>query len=155
MTRAATAHHEAGHAVVAVLFSFNVEYATIRPNGITVGHVKCWPRGRLDLDSGTPVMTRKMEQLVTVILAGDIAQRIYSPRSSRTWQTTSDRSAATDIALAKCGSSESATAFISWRTIVARDIVKGRWPIICKVAAALLDRETLSGDELRQIIFSR
>lgn len=154
MRRDAKAYHEAGHAVVAFFNRFRIDFATIRRSGDAEGMVMLKP-GRLDLDSATPVMRQKVERWIIVTLAGDIAQRKFAPRSSRQWQTTSDRAAAADLALSVCGSGESATAYLAWLQIVTRDIVDGRWPMIDRVARELLAKETISGDEVRAAIMAR
>lgn len=148
----ATAHHEAGHAVVAFLLGFRVTSATIVPGSDYAGMVVYRPRGKVDLKSATAVMRIKAEDWIISILAGDIAQRRYDPRSSRHWHGTADRSHATDIALSLCGSGESATAYLAWLSIRTKDMVHGRWPIVEKIATLLLERKTISGDELRAAI---
>lgn len=152
MNRQSTAYHEAGHAVVAFFNGFRIEYATIRRDGDTAGMVKVKPRGKLDIESASPVMRDKVERWIVMTLAGDIAQRKFASRSSRTWQTTADRLTATDLALSVCGSGESATAYIAWLQIVAREIIEARWVFVERVATALLEKETISGNEIRAAI---
>jgi ATP-dependent Zn protease len=147
-----TAYHEAGHAVVAFFMRHRIEFATIKPTAEYQGLVKSKPRGKLDLDSATPAMRIKLEDVLIMLLAGDIAQRRFAPRSSRNWQTTEDRQTAADLALSICGTGESATAYIAWLTIRARDIVHGRWSLVERVANALLERETISGEDIRTLI---
>jgi hypothetical protein len=155
MNREATAFHEAGHAVVAFFNGFRIDYATIRQNGDYHGMVMVKPRGRLDLDSATPAMRQKVERWIIFVLAGDVAQRKFAPRSSRRWHTTSDRASAVDLALSVCGSGESATAYLAWLQIVTRDIVDRRWPMIERVARELLAKEKITGEEVRAAIMAR
>lgn len=152
MRKEVVAHHEAGHAVAAFLYHFKIDFATIKSDGDAAGMVRCYPRGKMDLYSASPIMRNKIERNIIVTLAGDIAQRKFAPRSSRSWQLTADRSAASNMALSVCGTGESATAYLAWLYIVARDQVHGRWNLVERVASALLDRETLSGDDLRHVI---
>ncbi|RUW01101.1 MULTISPECIES: hypothetical protein [unclassified Mesorhizobium] len=152
MNLKATAYHEAGHAVVAFLQFFKIEFATIKPAGEAAGMVKSMARGKVDPDIATPAMRAKIEALIIVTLAGDIAQRKHQAKSVRRWHASADRQQAADLALSICGSGESATAYLAWLDIVTRNIVEGRWSVIERVAAALLERETLTGDELRAVI---
>lgn len=144
----ATAYHEAGHAVAAFFFGFHIKSATVLAADDYLGRVDSRPKGKLDFGSNTPAMRIKAEKFIIVTLAGDIAQRRFNPRSSRTWQTTSDRALAADLALTVCGSGESATAYLAWLSIRARDIIHGRWDTVEKVARLLLDRKTVTGQEL-------
>lgn len=154
MNRTTTAYHEAGHAVVAFFSGFRIEYATILPGDGFSGMMKARPQGRFSLDSATPAMRQKTENWILITLAGDIAQRKHAPRSSRQWHTTADRQAATDLALSVCGNGESATAYLAWLNIVARQLIEGRWDLVDRVAKVLLDRERITGDELRAIILT-
>lgn len=148
----ATAYHEAGHAVAAFFFGFRIKSATVLAADDYLGRVDCQPKGRLDLGSNTPAMRIKAEKFIIVTLAGDISQRRFNPRSSRKWQTTSDRALAADLALTMCGSEESSTAYLAWLSIRARDIIHGRWGTVEKVAHLLLDRRTVTGEELSAAI---
>jgi hypothetical protein len=67
---------------------------------------------------------------------------------------TADRRQASELALAVCGTGESATAYLAWLYIVARNIVDGRWSAIERVAAALLQSETLTGEQVWQVLLS-
>jgi hypothetical protein len=51
-----------------------------------------------------------------------------------------------------CLDHKSATAYLAWLSIRARDVVHGRWPIFEKVATLLLEQKTISGYELRAAI---
>lgn len=153
--RETTAYHEAGHAVAAFLNGFEIEFATIKRCGDAAGMVKALPKGKLDLRNGSPHMRAKIESCLIMTLAGDAAQRKFAPRSSRNWQTSSDRESATDMALAVCGTGESATAYIAWLAIVTRDLIQSRWQSVERVAAALLEKETLSGQEVREAIIGQ
>lgn len=150
MNREATAYHEAGHVVVALLEGLEIEYATIKASGHRAGHVKLRGKTRR-----TTASRLKLEGLIIVALAGDIAQRRFAPRSSRSWQTTGDRRDAVDMALSICGSGESATAYLAWLTIVTRDLVHGRWDCVERVAEALMQSVNLSGDELWELVAGR
>lgn len=159
-SREATAHHEAGHAVMAFLLGHKVRSVTIVPGATPDGEqyqgmVHSTPRGRVDFYSNTPAMRIKIEHVIMVTLAGDIAQRKFRPRSSRTWHASADRTTAADMALSLCGSGEQTSAFLAWLHIRTRDIIHDRWRVVKSVAAALLERETLTGEELRQVIFGR
>lgn len=159
-TREASAYHEAGHAVMAFLLGHRITSVTIKP-GVTAegesysGMVYSRPRGRIDFDVSTPAMRIKVENMIMVTLAGDVAQRRFNPRSSRNWHASADRSAAADMAFSQTSSGEQATAFLAWLHIRTRDVIHGRWNVVERVAAALMDRETLSATDLREVIFGR
>ena len=138
------------------LFGYRITSATIVPGKDYDGMVRQRPRGRMDLDDvATPQMRHKIERNIIVLLAGDIAQRKFAPRSARRWHTTADRRAAATLALSICGSGKSATAYIAWLHIVTSDLVEARWKVIQRLATELLERKTLTGDEIRDCIFSR
>jgi ATP-dependent Zn protease len=80
----ATAYHEAGHAVAALVYGLAVRAATIIPApGVTrsVGHANPSRGIQLDFDD-SPRARRRAETSIIVCLAGPAAQRRYSARSS-------------------------------------------------------------------------
>ena len=64
----------------------------------------------------------------------------------------SDHAHAADMALRLNGSQETTEAHLAWLALVARDEVAVLWPIIDKVAAALLEHSTLSASELKGVM---
>lgn len=113
MRKEVVAYHEAGHAVTAFFQRFIIEFATVEPSGDAAGMVRTYPRGKIDFASASPVMRDKIERNIVVTRAGDIAQRKFAPRCSRSWQAKADRHAAVDMVLSICGGGESATAYLA------------------------------------------
>lgn len=150
----ASAYHEAGHAVIAYMFGYKPQAATIIPTIDTAGSVS-HPnplRGiRLDID-GSDRARLRVEKAIIICLAGPLAQRHHNRRSWRSYHGQSDYELINELALRICGSAEQASAFLKWLEIVAHDLVKMHWRQITKVAMALLERTRLSADELRVTI---
>ena len=44
-------------------------------------------------------------------------------------------------------------AWPGWDAVQARDFVKARWDAIQRVAAALLEQQTLDADQVRRLVF--
>lgn len=149
----ATAYHEAGHVVAAWRMRLALMGATVVATEDTLGSAK--------KNSGLSVMDEvfdesgsfatRVERSIIVALAGDAAQRHYSPRSWRGDQD--DIDGAIELASQVCEDSEVANAYLAYLSVVARSLVTGpRWPVVRAVAEALLDQGTLSGDECRAVI---
>jgi hypothetical protein len=75
--REIAAHHEAGHAVVALAFDATNLLASIRPRGISAGRV-----------AHGPLPYRAADVVLFITLAGPFAHRRFAPRSN--WVTTRD-----------------------------------------------------------------
>ena len=64
----------------------------------------------------------------------------------------SDHEHAADLALRLNGSSQATDAHLKYLAIVAGDMVATSWPVIERVARALLERQTLKGSEISTIL---
>lgn len=146
----ATAFHEAGHAVIAWRFRLKVRSATIVPTIGTSGEVaSASPLRGIHLDhDGSDRAHQRAETAIIVYLAGPAAQRRHSPHSWRSYHGRIDHSAAADLALRLNGSVEVTNAHLKYLVIVARDMVAASWAHIERVADALVERGTLTGDEV-------
>ncbi len=142
---AATAHHEAGHAVAAMVRNVQVKYATIAPSGDSVGYIRLLGR--------VPTQVGAMHNRGLIALAGEAAQRRFSPRSVRRHHGGSDREAVRRFALDASGSAKVAQCLVDLWQAQADDLVQTRWAAIQRIAAALLERQTLDGAELRRLVF--
>ena len=143
--RAATAYHEAGHAVVAWRLGFKVRRVTITPGEDHDGFAEHDSplRGiHLDIDNSDRARLRA-EKAIMICLAGTLAQRRFAPRSVRLWQGESDRDLATDLALRINGSGEAATAFLAWLNLRTADLIEAAWDSVEALAGALLEHRTL------------
>ncbi len=142
--REATAHHEAGHAVIALQLNVPFKHVTIAEHGDSAGHV-------LFL---TPARTLgRAHRRGIVSMAGEAAQRRFNPRSIRRHHGEGDRETVVDYALAWSGGSlEAAEKWAQLWDVLATNLVKGRWQTIQQVAAALLERQTLSHKDCRLLL---
>ena len=135
----AVAHHEAGHAVAAIVSHVAIEYVTIEADGEARGRVRCRK------------LPRTFEQRHTrgmIAVAGLAAQRRFNPRSLRWQHGAGDRNEVAVHAMQVAGSAAQVRAVTTLWEIQARDFVEHRWPDIQRVAAALLERKTLTGGEV-------
>jgi hypothetical protein len=153
----ATAYHEAGHAVIAYMLGYQPQSVTIVPAVDTAGHIiQTNPLHGFQLDiDGSDEARLRIESLITICFAGPIAQKRYNPRSWRRAHGEWDYGKITELGLGVCGSDEQANAFIRWREIVARDMVRAHWLRIQLVAGQLIERESLSHTDLDAIIVPR
>ena len=148
--RQANAHHEAGHAVIAYALGYKPTSATIVPSRDVRGIVsRPSPlRGiKLDID-GSDRARLRVERAIQICLAGPLAQQRYRRSSWRRYHGGSDFDTARDLALHVCGSGEQATAFLRWLEITTRERVETYWVYIARVAALLLERESLTGTDI-------
>jgi len=151
-----TAFHEAGQVVAAWRIEIPLETATIAPTKTMAGSpLSKNPLRGVILDYEDSDRARLLaEKAIIVALAGQAAQRRYNPRSWRSYHGDDDRKIAVDLALRLNGSSEATSAYIKWLEIRAHDIIKQRWRQVEAVANALLEKGTLSGEELRAVILA-
>jgi len=157
---ATTAYHEAGHAVADFYLRFKIRKVTIRPEREKRHeyHGYCQRQGRSYLDridiEVTPVKQNRIFNRIIAIAAGYVAQKRFSPRSVRRWHTSGDEQMAADLALYVTDPT-GVEYLLRWLYHCAENLVEVRWGDICAVADALLERKTLSGDEVREIINRR
>lgn len=142
-TLAITAHHEAGHAVAAFFRGVRIKHVTILADQGSAGHVRFLGR------PGRGVA--QMHKRGVVALAGEAAQRRFSPCSVRRHHGAGDRGAVLAFALDCTGSTEQAELLARLWEVQARDLVELRWPSVQRVAAALLERETLDAGEVLRL----
>jgi len=144
-TLAATAYHEAGHAVAAIVRGVRVKHATIAPGENSAGHIRLLGR--------VPKQIGAMHNRGMIALAGEAAQRRFSPRSVRQHHGGSDRDAVRRFALDASGSAEVAQCLVDLWQAQANDLVQARWAVIQRVAAALLEKQMVGGAELQRLVF--
>ena len=147
-TRAATAHHEAGHAVAAIMKQVSFKLVTINPDHLhgSSGHVQF-----LRFGEGFEALHRG----AVVVLAGEVAQRRYSPRSARKHHGSGDRSVVADHALKMAGSARVADLHVRLWQQQAVELVEARWEQVTRVAAALLEHRILTQAECLEIAVRR
>lgn len=141
---AATAHHEAGHAVAAVLKNVGFHQVSIVSEAGSAGHVKFLRPARKLED----VHKRGM-----IALAAEAAQRRFNPRSARRYHGSGDREAVVIYATDVTGSARQAQALLRLWEIQAQEFAEARWFQIQRVAGALLEHQTLLAAQARQLVF--
>ena len=148
--REITAYHEAGHAVVARMLYVRVKSVTIRPDVGSSGMTK------LDL------RYLNNDKQVLITLAGPYAQRRFAPRSR--WRSSStsvvtlnsgwDFDTVTGLIYDEHGNGDAAKFYRRYAEAKAKQLVDRGWRRIEAVAKALLERETLTGTEMSQVILT-
>jgi len=148
------AYHEAGHAV-AYWYFFNgprFKYVTIKPEeaawGRIVGRLSRW---NPDEDSGVRFFVRSRDRIIRS-LAGPAAERRLRGKYDHRGAS-GDWSAVADLVFNMTGSERQATALMRYFDIVTEEFIEFRWHDIEVVAAALLERTTLTYKEVQQILF--
>ena len=142
--RWSTAFHEAGHVVASSRHGLEVHGATIVREADVDGWVENDNplRGvRLDWDDSARAL-RRAQLAIIVCLSGPEAQRQYNPRSWHSRHGASDHKLAAHIAMNVNASNEAANGYLRWLEIVARDEIALSWPLIERVASALVERHT-------------
>jgi hypothetical protein len=150
--RAATAFHEAGHAIVAWSLGVGVKGVSIVPDADSTGrchHARLFRKKYPELDDSLRAAVR-MQKNVMIALAGLIAKGMYRARSVRHYHAHADHATAVDIALHLTSSVEEAAALIKWLEIRTRNVLRLRWPMVERLAKELLSKDTLNGAELKR-----
>jgi len=178
-SRRLTAFHEGGHALVALRTpgAMPLHKATIMPRGSSLGMVQQLP----DKDE-TSISLRQMRARLDVCMGGRVAEELAFGPDAVTSGARSDLQQATALArhmVAECGMSDVIGPVCvadgpagRWRPSAAtervvddevrrmlresearvRELLGSARAELCAVAAALLERETLTGDEVRAVV---
>lgn len=157
--RRATAHHEAGHAVIVWRLHLGMpEFVSIRidEKDDTSGRIVYDCRVEFDGDDDDQTH-RCAEKMALAALAGPAAQLRYAPGSyDHDWQGVhwgrGDYDIASDIVFRLNGSSKAAALHLKYLEKHAGLLVEQYWADIEKVAAALLEKETLDQDQLGALL---
>jgi ATP-dependent Zn protease len=135
------AYHEAGHAVIGHVLGCEVRMATIKPKYSSLGSADVQPGGAVDVATAH----------IKVDLAGPLAERLVSPHSffdlihrgsQKDWRS----------AWKAAQRDEDVILGLIHET---KALVQRHREAIARVAAALLERETLTGDDIRRIAGGR
>jgi hypothetical protein len=140
---AATAHHEAGHAVASIVAMVPFKHVTVGQAAESFGHVLYF---RKALSLG------QMHKRGMIALAGEASERRFNPRSIRKHHGAGDRAAVVDYALQCSGSPAQAEALVNLWSIQAAELVEGRWREIETLANALMERSQLNYDEALHVV---
>jgi hypothetical protein len=167
MQRRLAAYHEAGHAVAAHELYCRINAVTIVPSKSHSGRLiyqSLLARVDIEFEVDRDKVRRnygRLEDTIVIALAGPFAQRHHAPRSR--WRVGGgivkgmlDRGTDFDVVSGLIfkfyGNAAVAKAY--WEYVKARteSFVDGHWPRIDAVAECLLERGTISHDELREAI---
>lgn len=124
--------HESGHAVVALVTGLGVRFASIEVGREEV--VTDWRRSR--------VQRPCIEERVMFHIAGWAAERRYAPALTQ-WHNSRDDFDRADELL-QCRDA----ALLMRET---DDLIRQHWPVVEVIARALLERTTLSGEEILEV----
>jgi len=141
--RVKIAYHEAGHAVAAVVLGLEVEMASIVPEGDILGHVVA-PE---PIDSSLECWIAR----ATMLWCGPLAaQRHFGAFID---DGGSDDHESIDVFgdCAAIGAGELG-GFKEWTRARAMSVLNANWSAVTAVALALLEHDTLTGDEIRQLV---
>lgn len=149
--KAVSAHHESGHATVAVLIDKPFKTVSII---FRKGDGSC-SKGRMDYDSEFWEEGRflKPEVKLLTAFAGARAQQRFAPNSHWRYSGITDWSGAEAwLKQRHAMEGEELHAFMTRVDAHAYQLVKEHWDDICRVAAALLVRKTMDENEVRRIM---
>jgi hypothetical protein len=143
--RVKIAYHEAGHAVAAVALGFDVEVASIVPDDDCIlGHVIVPVSDDRDLEYWI--------RRATMLWCGPLAaQRHPGTFLDDDGGGDDHQSIAVYGDCAAIGSGES-DGFKVWTRARAMSILNANWSAVAAVALALLEHDTLTGGEIRQLV---
>jgi ATP-dependent Zn protease len=141
LERQDAAYHESGHLCVAWALGAEVFKGTIRPYGLFRGLAIY---GHDQAGEGADC------NRVVSLLAGQIAERRFNPRSGDGAE--GDRERVSRLLVAMCRSPAAAKIVRAECAVRAEKLVAANWDAIEAVALALIEHETLSGDELNLLL---
>ena len=149
----ATAFHEAGHVAAAWSRGLKIHSATIDPTPGFRGHtLHANPLRGIRFNLSLARVRDRAESAIVVYLAGPEAQQRHNPRSWRAHHGASDFGQAFDLATGLNSSDEAVNAYLDWLTIVTRDEIAALWPLVEKVAHALVRERTLTAEEVKALL---
>ncbi len=147
-----TAYHEAGHAVIMILYGIRFERVTIAADEDALGHVlrANAPWFNPDWDT-SPFAQHYIRARITGSLAGPLAEKELSGEFN-TVGASSDHAHAADLALYATSSPEDSSALLARLEQDAEEDVGAFWWHIDAVAKALLAKQSLSEAEVGEIM---
>jgi ATP-dependent Zn protease len=148
MRRRSIAYHEAGHAVVAYRLGIEVEHVTIVPDHDSRGH---FVHADLFCAPGCGSDRANLERAIKISLAGPLAQARLLRRLDRRRGGRQDYDCASGLARYLAGSAGERE-FLRYQERRTHALVDHFWNEIELVAQALIERDQLSGAEVKDII---
>ena len=152
----ATAYHEAGHAVVALRTHYAPKPKKISiipiPDERILSEVSYYKRMFDENGYFQPVEEKRIQCSIMSLFAGEIAEKKFTGRNDHVGSQTDFDNAI------KYGELLYTTGLLGdlfdWLSVLTEAIVNKYWHEIEKVAEVLLEKKTLSGKELKEIIIS-
>ncbi len=149
----ATAYHEAGHAVADWRHGFKVKRATVVPKNDALGSVSSVSRlhfRTLEYTNPSGARIGRYHEMIVSLLAGRAAQRRFKPQSIRSCQASSDLRGVMEILTRLHGYDDEQKHAFRYLEARARKLVSHpqNWRMIQDVAKALIERRTMTGDEV-------
>lgn len=152
--REGTAYHEASHATIATVHSITVRKCTIVGpiSGLSLGHVELETYSPTDAAWDDPARL-VIERYAMVDLAGCAAEDqagLGAPRES--WDVHRADARRTLLPIRPFPGEPALSAHVAYLEARTRALVAANWPAIEAVADALRLKDTLTGDEVREIV---
>jgi hypothetical protein len=154
------AYHEAGHAVVKACLGLGYSGLSIVPDNDSWGRVESSkpekPSTCAAIDRGDRWHPSRLraEKLVMVLQAGDVAQWRYDPTSVRLSYSRSDYEKCNALLLNYDPDKKNPDADLHYYLLQewTESLIEQHWHLVEAVAKDLLDRDKLSGPQLRDVI---
>ena len=137
-----TAYHEAGHAVIAIVFERPVQKVSILPDQRRLGHC--------ELRKGVSRASQdRLEADILILLAGVAAEAIYS--GAYNWQgAAQDLQSVRRLAVMRSGAAQADK--LTRRMLAKTEhllMQQHHWTAVAKIAAELVEKKTISGRAVR------
>jgi hypothetical protein len=157
LSQQATAYHEAGHAVAGHALGRRIKRVTIIPSRIEKYAGCCFTqRGPslkgIDWDV-TPKIRRDAHDLIMFSMAGICAQRLFNPRTLRSFHGSMDYRTVVDFATHLTRENE-LEPFLRWMEIRTENLIRDNWNAVEMLAAELVRHREVTGKEAHEIIRS-
>jgi ATP-dependent Zn protease len=150
--------HEAGHAVAFVHFELDFNYATIIPGDFYQDEdgdfVALDPLGEVNVTPGEFTSVRDWENNLIITLAGPAAQTKQYGKSWKHYAPFGEYRKVENIIKLSGTKSHDCQAYFNYLAARADDFVEKFWDEIEAVAVALIERHTLTEDEVHDVIRS-
>jgi ATP-dependent Zn protease len=152
-----TAYHEAGHAFADRYFHFKIKQVTIVPDEESLGtaRTKYFQFRRLGYGKLSGAQIGRYHDRIVTLLAGEEAQRRFDPHTIRAHQAEGDLCAVRELLFRLHPDQENeashAFKYLQART---RNLINDpiTWRRIQDLAKALLERKTLTGEEVNDVL---
>jgi hypothetical protein len=154
-----TAHHEAGHAVACVVLGIEIVDCWIDCDGGRVNHrypVHIIVGGHdVTEDNYDANVENAYRQSIVIALAGEAAQLLYDPQSIGAYERGLAMDRAEIQRLLGCIKPPAdRDAILAECKVRANNLVKAHWPQVVKLATVLIERRSISGQEIAVLLAS-